>query len=110
MRGCECPLAARKQALLVPEEAIVSDLTARFLWVLKPDGTVERRPVELGGRHGNLRVVRGGVAEQDKVVIKGIQTLRPDSKVTPHEGSIADPTAAPTKDEKISLPIAPAKG
>ena len=104
------PSGGPQQALLVPEEAIVSDLTARFLWVLKPDGTVERRPVELGGRHGNLRVVRGGVAEQDKVVIKGIQTLRPDIKVTPHEGSIADPTGAPTKDEKISLPIAPAKG
>ena len=104
------PSGGPQQALLVPEEAIVSDLTARFLWVLKPDGTVERRPVELGGRHGNLRVVRGGVAEQDKIVIKGIQTLRPDSKVTPHEGSIADPTGAPTKDEKTSLPIAPAKG
>ena len=104
------PSGGPQETLLVPEEAIVSDLTARFLWVLKPDGTVERRPVELGGRHGNLRVVRGGVAEQDKVVIKGIQTLRPDSKVTPHEGSIADPTDAPTKDEKISLPIAPAKG
>ena len=76
------PSGGPQQALLVPEEAIVSDLTARFLWVLKSDGTVERRPVELGGRHGNLRVVRSGVAEQDKVVIKGIQTLRPDSKVT----------------------------
>ena len=104
------PSGGLQQALLVPEEAIVSDLTARFLWVLKPDGAVERRPVELGGRHGNLRVVLGGVAAQDRVVIKGIQTLRPDVKVTPHEGSIADPTGAPAQGEKISLPIAPAKG
>jgi RND family efflux transporter MFP subunit len=104
------PSGGPQEALLVPEEAIVSDLTARFLWVLKPDGTVERRPVELGGRHGPLRVVRSGVAAQDKVVIKGIQTLRPDTKVTPHEGSIADPSGAPAQDEKISLPIAPAKG
>jgi RND family efflux transporter MFP subunit len=104
------PSGDPQEALLVPEEAIVSDLTARFLWVLKSDGTVERRPVELGGRHGTLRVVRSGVAAQDKVVIKGIQTLRPDTKVTPHEGSIADPSGAPAQDEKISLPIAPAKG
>jgi membrane fusion protein, multidrug efflux system len=104
------PSGGPQEALLVPEEAIVSDLTARFLWVLKSDGTVERRPVELGGRHGTLRVVRSGVAAQDKVVIKGIQTLRPDTKVTPHEGSIADPSGAPAQDEKISLPIAPAKG
>ena len=100
----------RKQAILVPQEAIVSDLTARFVWVLKPDGTVERRPVELGGRHGNLRVVRNGLAAEDKVVIKGIQTLRPDIKVTPHEGSIADPEDAPADGNKISLPVTPAGG
>ena len=104
------PSGGPQQALLVPEEAIVSDLTARFLWVLKSDGTVERRPVELGGRQGNLRVVRSGVAAEDKVVIKGIQTLRPDVKVTPHEESIADPTSPPAQGEKISLPITPARG
>ena len=104
------PSGGPQQALLVPEAAIVSDLTARFLWVLKSDGTVERRPVELGGRQGDLRVVRSGVAVEDKVVIKGIQTLRPDAKVTPHEGSIADPTDVPAQGHKISLPITPAKG
>jgi hypothetical protein len=78
--------------------------------VLKSDGTVERKPVELGGRHNNLRVVRGGVTAQDRVVIKGIQTLRPDVKVTPHEGSIEDTTGAPAQDNKISLPTTPASG
>jgi RND family efflux transporter MFP subunit len=104
------PSGGPQQALLIPEEAIVSDLTARFLWVLKPDGAVERRPVELGGRHGNLRVIRSGVAAEDKVVIKGIQTLRPDTKVTPHEGSIVDPTGAPAQSDKISVPMTPARG
>jgi RND family efflux transporter MFP subunit len=104
------PSGGPQQALLIPEEAIVSDLTARFLWVLKSDGTVERRPVELGGRQGDLRVVRSGVAAEDKVVIKGIQTLRPDAKVTPHEGSIADPSGAPAQGNKISLPNAPPSG
>jgi membrane fusion protein, multidrug efflux system len=104
------PSGGPQQALLVPEEAIFSDLTARFLWVLRPDGTVERRPVELGGRQGELRVVRSGVAAEDKVVIKGIQTLRPDAKVTPHEGSIADPTGQPAQGNKIPLPITPARG
>ena len=76
----ECNESADPQST---QEAIVSDLTARFVWVLKPDGTVERRPVELGSRQGNLRVVRNGLTTGDKVVIKGIQTLRPDVKVTP---------------------------
>jgi RND family efflux transporter MFP subunit len=104
------PAGDPQQALLVPEEAVVSDLTARFLWVLKPDGTVERTPVELGGRHGNLRVVRNGLAAEDKVVIKGVQTLRPGTKVTPHEDSIADPNGAPAQSDKNSLPMTPASG
>jgi RND family efflux transporter MFP subunit len=102
------PSGGPKQAILVPQEAIVSDLTARFVWVLKSDGTVERRPVELGGRLGNLRVVRDGLTAGDKVVIKGIQILRPDVKVTPHEGSVADPEDAPADGNKISLPVTPA--
>jgi multidrug efflux system membrane fusion protein len=102
------PSGGPQQALLVPQEAIVSDLTARFLWVLKSDSTVERRPVELGGRQGALRVVRSGVAAEDKVVIKGIQTLRPGVKVTPHEGSIGDPADPPAEENKISLPVTPA--
>jgi RND family efflux transporter MFP subunit len=102
------PSGGPQQALLVPQEAILSDLTARFLWVLKSDSTVERRPVELGGRQGALRVVRSGVAPEDKVVIKGIQTLRPGVKVTPHEGSIGDPADPPADENKISLPVTPA--
>ena len=102
------PSGGPQQAILVPQEAIVSDLTARFVWVLKPDGAVERRPVELGSRHGNLRVVRNGLTAGDKVVIKGIQTLRPDVKVTPNEGSIAVPKdQAPADGNKISVPATP---
>ena len=61
-----------------------------------------------GGRHGSLRVVRDGLTAGDKVVIKGIQILRPDVKVTPHEGSIADPEDAPADGNEIFLPVTPA--
>jgi RND family efflux transporter MFP subunit len=85
------PAGKEQDALMVPEEAIVSDLTARFVWLLGPDDTVERRKVETGARHGALRVIREGLAADDKVVIRGVQVLRPGSKVTPQEGQIPLP-------------------
>ena len=102
------PSGGPRQVMLVPQEAIVSDLTARFVWVLKPDGTVERRPVELGSRQGYLRVIHGGLAATDKVVIKGVQGLRPGVKVNPHDGAIVFPEeAAPAGGPKVSVPLDP---
>ncbi len=88
------PTGKEHDVLMVPEEAIVSDLTARFVWLLGPDNIVERRKVEVGARHGASRVIREGLSAGDKVVIRGIQVLRPGSKVTPQEGQIPLPDKA----------------
>ena len=104
------PSGGPQEALLVPEEAIVSDLTARFLWVLKSDGTVERRPVELGGRHGTLRVVRQrrgcprqGRHQRDSNLASGYQGHAARGF---HCGS----ERRPRPERQISLPMTPAKG
>ncbi len=88
------PTGKEHDVLMVPEEAIVSDLTARFVWLLGRDNIVERRKVELGARQGALRVIREGLSAGDQVVIRGIQMLRPGSKVTPQEGPIPLPDKA----------------
>lgn len=65
------------QALLVREEAIVTDLRRKFLWVLR-DGKAERVEVVLGNPAGNnLRDVVEGLRADDQVVVRGIQRLRP---------------------------------
>lgn len=65
------------QALLVREEAIVTDLRRKFLWVLR-DGQAERVEVVLGNPAGNnLRDVVEGLRADDQVVVRGIQRLRP---------------------------------
>src|SRR5690606_31265927 len=80
-------------ALLVPDAAIVTDASRRLIYVVDAEGTVVARPVELGPVIGDLRVIRRGVAAQDRVIISGIQRAIPGQKVQPNKGSIEVPQA-----------------
>ncbi len=75
-------------ALLVPDEAIVTDAARRVVYIVDKAGTVLARPVELGPLTGNLRVIRRGISPQDRVIINGIQRARPGQKVKPQPGRI----------------------
>jgi RND family efflux transporter MFP subunit len=78
----------RYRALLVPDTAIVTDAARRVVYVVDRQGTVLARPVELGPLVGSLRVVRSGLAPQERVIINGIQRARPGQKVKPMNGVI----------------------
>ena len=75
-------------ALLVPDEAIVSDQATKLVMVVGEDGTVTPHPVELGPKIDGLRVIKTGIAGTDKVVISGLTRARPGSKVSPQDGKI----------------------
>ena len=81
--------SAASPALLVPAAAIVPDQSREVVMTVAPDGTVIPKPVETGGLHDGLRVIRSGLAPTDKVVIDGLVRVRPGAKVTPVAGSIA---------------------
>jgi RND family efflux transporter MFP subunit len=70
------------KAMLVPDEAIVTDQTRRFVYVVGRDGKTVQRIVETGPLVEGLRVIREGVAPTDKVVIDGLVRLRPGMAVT----------------------------
>jgi membrane fusion protein, multidrug efflux system len=81
-----------ERALLVPDTAVQTDQTRKLLLVVAQDGTVSVKEVELGPViEGGLRVVRGGLAPDDRVVIEGTQMAFPGSKVTARRGSIERP-------------------
>jgi multidrug efflux pump subunit AcrA (membrane-fusion protein) len=74
--------------ILVPDEAISSDQSTKFVYVVDDSNKVERRLVEVGFLYNNLRVIRNGLTENDRVVINGIQKAMPGQPVTPEEGEI----------------------
>ena len=70
-------------AVLLSDEAIGTDQTNKFVFVVGEDGTVARRNVKLGPLYEGMRVVREGVGSEDWVIVRGLQRARPGGKVTP---------------------------
>jgi RND family efflux transporter MFP subunit len=70
-------------AVLLPDEAIGTDQTNKFVYVVGEDGTVARRNLKLGPLYEGMRVVREGVTAEEWVIIRGLQRARPGGKVTP---------------------------
>ena len=75
-------------ALLVPDSAILSDQSQRFVWTLGKDDIPEPRVVEPGNLERGLRIVRAGLRQDDRVIINGLQRVRRGAKVTPTNGRI----------------------
>jgi RND family efflux transporter MFP subunit len=76
-------------ALLVPDEAVVTDLNRQLVYVVTPDGTIAQRQVRLGALIDGLRIIRSGLEPTDRVVISGVQRAHPGEKVTAIAGRIA---------------------
>jgi multidrug efflux system membrane fusion protein len=77
-------LGKEKNAVLVRDEAIGADQGQRFVLVVDDKNTLQYRPVTLGAREGDLRVVKSGISANDKVVINGLFRLRPGMPVAPN--------------------------
>jgi multidrug efflux system membrane fusion protein len=74
---------------LAKDEAVVTDLNQKYVFVLGKSNTLEYRPVKLGPMTDGLRVVRDGLHEGDVIVVNGLQRVRPGATVTPRRVSMA---------------------
>ena len=81
-----------KQAILVPEAALVSDQGIRHLFVVNEENKVEYRPVEIGLQQGGMRVIKNGVTTKDRVIVSGLQRVRANILVTATEQKKATST------------------
>src|SRR5216117_4020533 len=71
-------------ATLVPSQAVQVSQSGPFVFVVKPDNTVDLRPVKPGQRQeGDLTVIESGVKPDETVVVTGQLTLAPGAKVAP---------------------------
>jgi len=73
-----------KDAALVPSQAVQISQNGPFLFVVRPDNTVDLRPVKPGQREdGDLTVIGSGVKPSETVVVTGQLALSPGAKVEP---------------------------
>lgn len=68
-------------ALLIPDEAIVTDQARRLVYVVGREGKVSTRNIETGPLVEGLRVVKSGLQPRDEVVLDGLARLQPDGAV-----------------------------
>ncbi|TMB22322.1 MAG: efflux RND transporter periplasmic adaptor subunit [Deltaproteobacteria bacterium] len=75
------PGSGRYRAILLPDEAIGSDQSQKFVFVVDGDSKAQYRTVKIGPLVDGLRVVREGVTSEDWVVVAGLQRVRPGLNV-----------------------------
>jgi len=71
------------RATLILDSAIGTDQDKKFVLIVKPDSTVDYRPIQLGRLVDGLRIVTAGLAPGDRIVINGLQRVRPGMRITP---------------------------
>jgi RND family efflux transporter MFP subunit len=87
------PVEKDQPALLVPDDALGSDQSGRYLLGVDKDGVVQQLTVTVGPLVDGLRVIESGLKADDKIVVAGIQRAVPGQKVDPQP---AAPTPAPS--------------
>lgn len=80
-------------ALLVQDRAIGNDQSKRFVYVAGDDGKVAYREVSLGAQVEDQRIVLSGLNAGDRVIVDGLQHLRPNVIVSIKEAALNTPKA-----------------
>jgi multidrug efflux system membrane fusion protein len=73
------------EALLIPDAAIGTEQTRKFVMVVDGEDVVRQKYVTLGQTVEGLRVIKDGLARDDRVIVDGLMRARPGVKVTPQE-------------------------
>lgn len=84
-----------RQALLVPEIAVVQVGSDSYVFRVKPDSTVERADVKVGTRREGLAEVVEGLQAGDRIVVDGTGKLRPGNRITDLKADSSAPAAKP---------------
>jgi multidrug efflux system membrane fusion protein len=99
-------------ALVVPSQAIQAGQQGQYVFVVKPDATVESRPVMVAFANGPVTVIRAGVQAGERVVTDGQLRLVSGTRVDVKPASPTAPAApvspAPAPTSPAPAPTSPA--
>ena len=98
-----------EQALLVPQQGVTRDTKGNpIAWVVGKDEKVEQRTLELDRAIGDKWLVSSGLAAGDRLIVEGLQKVRPGAQVraVPLTGTAGAPAAG----QGQPLPQAKTKG
>ena len=91
--------ATTAPALLVNERAVGTDQNKKFVMVVDADNKANYREVTLGANVNGLRIVTAGLKPSERIVVNGLQRVRPGALVAP------EPVAMDAKTELHAKPV-----
>jgi RND family efflux transporter MFP subunit len=91
-------VAPPSPTLLVPDAVVQPDQSKHAVLTVSADGSVVTKQVEIGDLQSDLRVIRSGLAANDRVIIGGLLYAGRGARVTTQDGRIA-PVGAPDRKE-----------
>lgn len=77
-------LQAAEDALLVPQQALMSDINGTYVMVVNKDNKVEQKYITLGSVMGENQVVKSGLNGDERVIVQGLQKVAPGMTVNPN--------------------------
>lgn len=69
--------------VLIDEKAVGTDLNNKFVLVVNASNQLEYRAITLGEKVNGLRIVSSGLAATDRIVVNGLQRVRPSMQIEP---------------------------
>jgi membrane fusion protein (multidrug efflux system) len=93
--------AVNDQAIMVPQQAVSRSADGAMVMLVGADGKVVPQPVQTGATQGNNWIITQGLKTGDKVIVEGLQKVRPGAPVKPV------PWKAPTANASPA-PVSPA--
>src|SRR5262249_19524285 len=75
------------EVLAIPRSAVLSDQQGDYVFVLGADNKAEQRRIKLGQSTATIASVTSGLSEGEKVVVEGLQPVRPGQAVGPGPAS-----------------------
>src|SRR5581483_8027838 len=78
------PISAPQKVLLITERALDTDQGQKIVYVLDQENRVLSRPVRLGALHEGLRAITDGLKPGERVIVNGLQLVRPGMTVEPN--------------------------
>lgn len=94
--------ATKGTALLINERAVGTDQNKKFVLVVGADNKAVYREVTLGASINGLRVVKGGLVANERIVVNGLQRIRPGALVAPQPVEMSAKTELNAKPVQVA--------
>ncbi|MBA3664694.1 MAG: efflux RND transporter periplasmic adaptor subunit [Bacteroidetes bacterium] len=70
-----------KNAIIIPQKASFEILEKRYVFVIGKDNIVRQREITVGGEMPDLYIIKGGLTENEKILLEGIRKVKDGDKI-----------------------------